>query len=165
MGTPPWWTDTESTTCAAPHYSFYSGIHQDVELCMNTFKCIKIFTSMCNPKPYYTGKQCAEFFISIMYVLIFPVHYHCERSPVFLINRDNFALWGYVLRTAGSFKPNFIQLTFIDVINDSVFLNKIYTLPMNDYKNAIRNHQPVACSAPLWESYVITSCNIQKLMI
>lgn len=63
--------ERESTACAAAHYSVYSGIHQDVELCMNTFKCVKIFMSMCYPEPYYTGKQCGEvFFNSAMYTLI-----------------------------------------------------------------------------------------------
>lgn len=91
-GTPTWGTDTEWATCAAPHYSVYSGIHQDVELCMNTFKCIKIFTSMCNPKPYYTGKQCAEFFFSFNKVYIdVPTSLSFSVKPTFLINTGYFS--------------------------------------------------------------------------
>lgn len=80
----------QSTTCAEPHYSVCSGIHQDVELCMNIFKCIKIFTSMSNPVPFYKGKQCAVFFSNNACIDILSSLLSCMKLCCILIDTDNF---------------------------------------------------------------------------
>lgn len=45
---------------------------------------------MCKPKPYYTGKQCAVFFLNNVYINIPTSLLFCVK-PNFLNNMGNFA--------------------------------------------------------------------------